>query len=112
MTLGKREAFDFNQLQQPQWANYQLADGVGFEPTVALPLRRFSRPVPSTARPPIHTRNIKYLRWRSGEQSEAGRAICHPIATRGAGECYHDAPMPAKAALIACAALSSDRRNR
>ena len=30
-----------------------MADGVGFEPTVGLPPRRFSRPVPSTARPPV-----------------------------------------------------------
>ncbi len=32
-----------------------LVDGVGFEPTVASPPRRFSRPVPSTTRPPIHS---------------------------------------------------------
>ena len=30
-----------------------LADGVGFEPTVGLHPRRFSRPVHSTALPPI-----------------------------------------------------------
>src|SRR5262249_4653162 len=30
-----------------------LADGVGFEPTRPLQACRFSRPVPSTARPPI-----------------------------------------------------------
>jgi hypothetical protein len=30
-----------------------LADGVGFEPTRPLRACRFSRPVPSTARPPI-----------------------------------------------------------
>jgi hypothetical protein len=30
-----------------------LADGVGFEPTVRLHVRRFSRPLPSTTRPPI-----------------------------------------------------------
>src|SRR6266436_2582432 len=34
-------------------SNY-LADGVGFEPTRPLRTCRFSRPVPSTARPPIH----------------------------------------------------------
>lgn len=31
-----------------------LADRVGFEPTVRLPARWFSRPVPSTTRPPVH----------------------------------------------------------
>jgi hypothetical protein len=31
-----------------------VADGVGFEPTEGLHLRRFSRPVHSTALPPIH----------------------------------------------------------
>src|SRR5208282_2853539 len=30
-----------------------LADGVGFEPTRPVRVCRFSRPVPSTARPPI-----------------------------------------------------------
>ena len=32
-----------------------VADGVGFEPTKTLPPCRFSRPVPSTTRPPIHS---------------------------------------------------------
>ena len=30
-----------------------MAEGVGFEPTVASRLRRFSRPLPSTTRPPL-----------------------------------------------------------
>jgi hypothetical protein len=34
----------------------RMADGVGFEPTVRLHARRFSRPLPSTARPPIPLR--------------------------------------------------------
>ena len=33
---------------------WTVADGVGFEPTRPLRACRFSRPVPSTARPPIH----------------------------------------------------------
>lgn len=41
-----------------------MADGVGFEPTRRLHACRFSRPVPSTARPPIHltriTDNVEY----------------------------------------------------
>ena len=37
-------------------ANSAVADGVGFEPTRRSHACRFSRPVPSTARPPI--RNI------------------------------------------------------
>ena len=35
----------------------KMADGVGFEPTERSHVRRFSRPVPSTARPPIHPMN-------------------------------------------------------
>ena len=31
----------------------KLAEGVGFEPTVRFPVRRFSRPLPSTARPSL-----------------------------------------------------------
>src|SRR5579885_2497861 len=36
----------------PQFRS-EVADGVGFEPTRPLRTCRFSRPVPSTARPPI-----------------------------------------------------------
>ena len=36
-----------------------MADGVGFEPTRRLRACRFSRPVPSTTRPPIHRSQIK-----------------------------------------------------
>ena len=32
----------------------EMADGVGFEPTEGFHLRRFSRPVLSTAQSPIH----------------------------------------------------------
>ena len=31
-----------------------MAEGVGFEPTVELPLRLISSQVPSTAQPPFH----------------------------------------------------------
>jgi hypothetical protein len=41
--------------------NEGVADGVGFEPTRSLHPCRFSRPVPSTARPPIHQREINSL---------------------------------------------------
>jgi hypothetical protein len=34
-----------------------VAEGVGFEPTVPFPARRFSRPLPSTARSPFHRVN-------------------------------------------------------
>ena len=39
-------------------ANSELADGVGFEPTRSLHPCRFSRPVPSTTRPPIHVIDV------------------------------------------------------
>ena len=42
-----------------------MADGVGFEPTEGFHLRRFSRPVLSTAQPPIRLMYIlryKYFR--------------------------------------------------
>ena len=37
------------------------AEGVGFEPTEALRLQRFSRPPPSTARPPLRSNNDRPL---------------------------------------------------
>jgi integrase len=39
----------------PRYCAQRKADGVGFEPTVPLRVRRFSRPVPLTAQPPIRT---------------------------------------------------------
>ncbi len=36
-----------------------MAEGVGFEPTKELPLRWFSRPVLSTAQPPLQIANYK-----------------------------------------------------
>src|SRR5690242_16845227 len=44
---------------------FGLAEGVGFEPTSELPHCRFSRPVPSTARPP----------FRSGATADATRRL-------------------------------------
>src|SRR5262245_52218606 len=38
-----------------------LADGEGFEPSRRLRVCPFSRPVPSTTRPPIHRNNFKWL---------------------------------------------------
>ena len=45
-------------------ANWLLAEGVGFEPTVPLPARRFSRPFPSTTRTPLRIETL--LRGPSG----------------------------------------------
>src|SRR3546814_20149868 len=39
--------------EQDTAAQCEMADGVGFEPTVSLHPRRYSSPVPYTARPPI-----------------------------------------------------------
>src|SRR5262245_15252320 len=39
----------------------KMADGEGFEPSRRLRVCRFSRPVPSTTRPPIHRNNFKWL---------------------------------------------------
>ena len=41
------------------WNNGYMADGVGFEPTEGFHLRRFSRPVLSTAQSPI--RLVEFL---------------------------------------------------
>ena len=38
-----------------------MAERVGFEPTNELPRCWFSRPVLSTAQPPLHKINIRYL---------------------------------------------------
>lgn len=36
-----------------------MAEGVGFEPTVRLHAQRFSRPSPSSSRPPLHFAKCK-----------------------------------------------------
>src|SRR5579863_3394255 len=41
-----------------QLRTVRVADGVGFEPTRSLHPCRFSRPVPSTARPPIQINDL------------------------------------------------------
>ena len=41
-------------------ANSAVADGVGFDPTRRSHACRFSRPVPSTARPPIRKNEFVY----------------------------------------------------
>ena len=38
-----------------------MAEGVGFEPTLGLPLSLISSQVPSTAQPPFRTLIINYL---------------------------------------------------
>jgi hypothetical protein len=39
-----------------------MAEGVGFEPTLGLPLSLISSQVPSTTQPPFRTFNYKHLR--------------------------------------------------
>ena len=59
------------------WKIY-LADRVGFEPTEELPPRRFSRPLPSTTRPPI--------------QAACSIADAHAASRIGAGDHYPIGP--------------------
>ena len=40
-----------------------MAEGVGFEPTVALRLRLISSQVPLTTQPPFHSFIYNNLRW-------------------------------------------------
>ena len=37
------------------WVSQELAEGVGFEPTLGLPLSLISSQVPSTTQPPFHS---------------------------------------------------------
>src|SRR5436853_7304627 len=41
-----------------RWRHATEAGGVGFEPTDELPHHRFSRPTPSSTRPPSHQKPI------------------------------------------------------
>src|SRR3990167_1228320 len=51
----------------------KMADGVGFEPTRRFHVCRFSRPVPSTARPPILMPfNYRFVLKASSFRSENG----------------------------------------
>jgi hypothetical protein len=81
-----------------------MAEGVGFEPTVRSRVQRFSRPPRSTA--PASLRGLfQWLRLPLGSLLPPN---CHPIRASS----YHEPAGPAKAALIAAAALSSSLRNR
>lgn len=46
----------------------KMAERVGFEPTVPSRVRRFSRPLPSTTRPPLHILHTEY-HYRGGPLS-------------------------------------------
>ncbi len=81
-----------------------LADGVGFEPTRRLPACRFSRPVPSTTRPPIQRSTLpRPLR---------GRHLADPIATSAMAQCWRSPGMasPAMKTNPECAHASNGSR--
>jgi hypothetical protein len=61
-----------------------VADGVGFEPTRGLHPCRFSRPVPSTARPPIPLGASDYL----GIGTEPERATRGRVKSGAGSFCY------------------------
>ena len=52
--LANRPLQPLGYLSVANWNYNRLAEGVGFEPTVPLPARRFSRPLPSTTRSSLH----------------------------------------------------------
>jgi hypothetical protein len=56
----------------------KMEDGVGFEPTRRLPVCRFSRPVPSTARPPIP---LGMSTGRLAHERSPDRSLARPIGT-------------------------------
>ena len=61
--------------------NAWLADPVssaeekGFEPLVPLPVRRFSKPLPSTARPLLRTVEVLALSRPRGDRRRAGHSL-------------------------------------
>jgi hypothetical protein len=71
--------FNYNNSFRNIWLTCYVADGVGFEPTRGVNPCRFSRPVLSTAQPPIPARINNNL-------DRGARTIyehCHPAATQG-----------------------------
>ena len=52
---GFREGFTPLNVSHPRRTKGRLAEGVGFEPTVELPLRLISSQVPLTTQPPFHS---------------------------------------------------------
>ena len=72
---------DLGRWERANWLTAGLVDGVGFEPTRPLQVRRFSRPVLSTAQPPIRTKWIPFLTAETSEDKPkfwrmAGRGLC------------------------------------
>ena len=65
---------------------FHATDRVGFEPTVPFPARRFSRPVPSTARTPVQRRHQTGPAFESRQLKAAGqlyRRNAHPRRSPG-----------------------------
>ena len=50
-----------------------MAEREGFEPSVGVTLRRFSKPVPSASRPPLRVRRARLGPPRCGDLADLGR---------------------------------------
>src|SRR5258708_31953925 len=60
-------------------ANTKLAEGVGFEPTLRLPVNTLSKRAPSTARPPLRRNRL------AGGTGERARRLTEGHAGRNGG---------------------------
>src|SRR5216683_6454376 len=67
---------------------HELAEGVGFEPTSDVSRCRFSRPVPSTARPPLQPLFFKHLH-DFGSRRDRSSAHLLPTFSRFPAQCPH-----------------------
>ena len=77
---------------------WEMAEGVGFEPTVRLPVRLISSQVPLTTQPPFPARQRNILRRFPSRASSFGvginrRMVYHPEKQEGAGGQNSPAPM-------------------
>src|SRR5476649_116006 len=76
--------------------NATLADGVGFEPTVGVNPRRFSRPLPSTTRPPVRSRKNNILARFAAAADGRLPPNCHQSPSRDASALFSFALQAAK----------------
>jgi hypothetical protein len=87
--LGVHLGVDLVKRRFPHIDQRKLADGVGFEPTRRLHVCRFSRPVPSTTRPPIHLIELQRI---SGSCNFQKSSLLSKLLPKSFISCFHAHP--------------------
>ena len=68
--------------EPPKFISGEVAEGVGFEPTVGINPQRFSRPSHSAALAPFRLATLSVWVWRRGWDSNPRKLALHALSKR------------------------------